>query len=61
MCRCMNLELSKMTDTDKLKMIGKLWDSIKEPHLIPNPEEHLKILETRLNPKDENIQEMGWL
>jgi hypothetical protein len=50
----MNLEreLKTMSDAEKIKLIGKIWKSIKQPQLLPVPAEHKKILDERRKDKD---------
>jgi hypothetical protein len=50
----MNLEreLKTMSDAEKIKLIGKIWKSIKQPQLLPVPAEHKKILDERIKDKD---------
>ena len=45
-------ELKTMSDTDKVKLISKIWKSIKQPELLPVPAEHKRILDERM--KDKN-------
>jgi hypothetical protein len=45
-------ELKKMSDTDKIKLIGKIWKTIKKPELLPVPAEHKRILDERIKDKD---------
>lgn len=44
----MDINLNKMTNAEKLELIGKIWDSISvKDDIIPVDEEHIKILEER--------------
>jgi hypothetical protein len=51
----MNIELKSMSDKEKVKLIGRIWNSIKKPQLLPVPAEHKKALDERL--KDKNRSE----
>ena len=43
-----SLPLDKMTTTDKLSVMEKLWDDLcKDPDAIPSPEWHKSLLEAR--------------
>lgn len=53
----MNLELDNMTDKDKLILINQIWSTIKEPQLIPMPEEHEQILNNREKNSEQNLQD----
>jgi hypothetical protein len=50
----MNIELNLklMSDTEKVKLIGKIWNSIKQPQLLPVPAGHKRILDERIKDKD---------
>ena len=36
----LNRELNKLSDAEKINLIGKIRDSIEEPDLVPVPEKH---------------------
>ena len=56
----MNIELENLSDSDKIELISKIWNSIKKPQLLPVPAEHKKILDERNKTKGNNQQGQDW-
>jgi len=50
----MKTDYKNMSDKDKLKLISKIWNTIKAPDLLPVPQAHKRILDKRLETDDSN-------
>ncbi|MFN3193855.1 MAG: addiction module protein [Aureliella sp.] len=50
-------EILNLSVSDRLTLIGKIWDSINQEGTLPLSEEHRRVLDERLDALNENPNE----